>query len=67
MNEDVYMQQPPDFEDAQFPSHVCKLQRSIYGLRQSPRTWYARLSHLLYQLGFTSSKADTLLFIFRCR
>ncbi|XP_071675719.1 uncharacterized protein [Lolium perenne] len=67
LNEDVYMQQPPGFEDARFPSHVCKLQRSIYGLKQSPRAWYARLSHLLYQLGFTSSKADTSLFIFRRR
>uniref|UniRef100_A0A8R7NWC1 Reverse transcriptase Ty1/copia-type domain-containing protein n=1 Tax=Triticum urartu TaxID=4572 RepID=A0A8R7NWC1_TRIUA len=41
--EDVYMQQPPGFEDATYPSHVCKLQWSIYGLKQSPRAWYARL------------------------
>ncbi|XP_071677013.1 uncharacterized mitochondrial protein AtMg00810-like [Lolium perenne] len=58
------MQQPPGFEDAQYPQHVCKLQRSIYGLKQSPRAWYARLSAHLFQLGFTSSKADTSLFIF---
>ena len=45
--EDVYMQQPPGFEDARYPSHVCKLQRSIYGLKQSPRAWYARCSHSL--------------------
>jgi hypothetical protein len=64
LSEDVYMQQPPGFEDARYPSHVCKLQRSIYGLKQSPRAWYARLSQLLHQLGFTSSKADTSLFIF---
>jgi hypothetical protein len=41
---------------------VCKLQRSIYG--QSPRAWYACLSQLLYQLGFSASKADTSLFFF---
>ena len=57
--EDVYMQQPPGFEDVTYPSHVCKLQRSLYGLKQSPRAWYARLSQLLHQLGFVASKADT--------
>ena len=40
------------------------MQRAIYGLKQSPRAWYARLSTRLHQLGFTSSKADTSLFIF---
>jgi hypothetical protein len=64
LSEDVYMQQPPGFEDSRYPSHVCKLQRSIYGLKQSPRAWYAHLSARLYQLGFVSSKADTSLFIF---
>jgi hypothetical protein len=64
LSENVYMQQPPGFEDSHYPSHVCKLQRSIYGLKQSPRAWYARLSECLFQLGFVSSKADTSLFIF---
>ena len=62
--EDVYMQQPPGFEDATYPSHVCKLQRSIYGLKQSPRAWYARLSQRLSQLGFVASRSDASLFIF---
>jgi hypothetical protein len=43
---------------------VFKLQRCIYGLKQSPRAWYARLSDHLSQLGFIPSKADTSLFIF---
>ena len=50
-----------------FPSHVCKLQRALYGLKQSPRAWYARLSACLLNLGFVSSKADTSLFFFRYR
>jgi histone deacetylase 1/2 len=58
------MQQPPGFEDAQYPSHMCKLQRAIYELKQSPRAWYARLSTHLHELGFVSSKADTSMFIF---
>ena len=64
LSEDVYMQQPPGFEDDRYPSYVCKLQRALYGLKQSPRAWYARLSSLLSQLGFVASKADTSLFIF---
>ena len=67
LSEDVYMQQPPGFKDARFPSHVCKLQRALYGLKQSPRAWYARLSARLLALGFASSKADTSLFFFRYR
>ena len=41
MSEDVYMQQPSGFEDARYPTHVCKLQRALYGLKQSPHAWYA--------------------------
>ena len=63
LSEDVYMQQPPSFEDPRCPSHVCKLQQALYGLKQSPRAWYARL----LQLGFVASKADTSLFFFRYR
>jgi hypothetical protein len=37
LSQDVYMQQPPGFEDARYPSYVCKLQRALYGLKQSPR------------------------------
>jgi histone deacetylase 1/2 len=64
LEEDVYMQQPPGFEDPHYPQHVYKLQRALYGLKQSPCAWYARLSDKLHELGFTSSKADTSLFIF---
>jgi hypothetical protein len=64
LEEDVYMQQPPGFEDPRYPQHVYKLQRALYGLKQSPRAWYARLSDKLHELGFISSKANTSLFIF---
>ena len=64
LDEDVYMQQPPGFEDSRHPQYVCKRQRALYGLKQSPYAWYVRLSDILHQLGFVSSKADTSLFIF---
>lgn len=43
LSEDVYMSQPPGFIDKDYPSYVCKLKKSIYGLRQSPRVWYQEL------------------------
>ena len=36
----VYVEQPPGFEDHKFPNHVYKLQKVLYGLKQAPRAWY---------------------------
>lgn len=41
---------------------VCKLKKSIYGLKQSPRNWFSKLSTKLLQLEFTQSKSDLSLF-----
>lgn len=58
------MRQPPGFEDSAHPDYVCRLHKSIYGLKQSPRAWYSRLSDMLHQLGFVAAKTDTSLFVF---
>nr|GEV95958.1 hypothetical protein [Tanacetum cinerariifolium] len=34
--EEVYLQQPPGFENNEFPNHVCKLDKALYGLKQAP-------------------------------
>jgi histone deacetylase 1/2 len=65
LEEEVYMKQPPGFEDSRYPSFVCKLKKAIYGLKQDPRAWYSRLSSKLVSLGFVPSKSDTSLFIYR--
>ncbi|KAI0498161.1 hypothetical protein KFK09_021402 [Dendrobium nobile] len=58
LEDTIYMQQPPGFKDVQNPHSVCKLHKSIYGLKQSPRQWYSTFSKHLTSLGFTHSSAD---------
>ncbi|XP_071685509.1 uncharacterized protein [Lolium perenne] len=64
LEEDVYMRQPPGFEDSSAPHHICKLDKALYGLKQAPRAWYSRLSAKLHMLGFIPSKGDTSLFLY---
>lgn len=64
LEEEVYMRQPPGYENAKTLNYVCKLDKALYGLKQAPRAWYSRLSGKLYELGFKSSKADTSLFLY---
>jgi Reverse transcriptase (RNA-dependent DNA polymerase) len=59
------MTQPPGFQDPSNPTHVCKLHKAIYRLRQSPRAWYHKLRDTLLEIGFHSSTSDPSLFIFR--
>jgi len=40
LTDTVYAVQPPGFTDQDNPSHVCKLQKAIYDLKQTSRTWY---------------------------
>jgi len=53
------------FEHYDYPQHVCKLSRAIYGLKQSPRAWFTRLATYLLDLGFKKSTSDHSMFTFR--
>jgi Reverse transcriptase (RNA-dependent DNA polymerase) len=65
LHEIIHMSQPSDFEDPQHPTHICRLHKALYGLRQSPRAWYNKLRDTLFELGFSTSTSDPLLFIYR--
>ncbi|CAL9078824.1 unnamed protein product, partial [Musa textilis] len=53
ISEEVYVEQPPGFENSLFPNHMFKLTKALYGLKQAPRAWYERLSSFLISNDFT--------------
>lgn len=63
LKEDVYMSQPPGFQDKNHPTHVCKMSKYLYGLKQAPRAWYNKLMDALIAIDFVPSLADSSLFI----
>lgn len=63
LHEKVYMKLPPRFRTNN-PYQVCRLHKSLYGLRQSPRFWYEKLSSALVEYGFTQCITDYFLFTF---
>ncbi|GJX09680.1 putative ribonuclease H-like domain-containing protein [Tanacetum coccineum] len=65
IEEEVYVCQPPGFEDPDFPNRVYKVEKALYGLHQAPRAWYETLSTYLLDNGFQRGKIDKTLFIKR--
>ena len=62
LKEEVYLQQPPGFEDLDHPDYCYKLDKAVYGLKQAPRAWYETLSTFLIDSGFKRGVVDPTLF-----
>jgi len=58
------MEQPPTFLALGDSCLVCKLQRTLYGLKKSPRTWFGRFNSVLIQFGMTRCEVDHSVFYF---
>ncbi|GKB47138.1 putative ribonuclease H-like domain-containing protein [Tanacetum coccineum] len=65
IEEEVYVCQPPGFEDPDHPDKVYKVVKALYGLHQAPRAWYETLANYLLRNGFQRGKIDQTLFIKR--
>ncbi|KAK6122090.1 hypothetical protein DH2020_044166 [Rehmannia glutinosa] len=62
LEEEVYVEQPPGFEQKTIGDKVYKLKKALCGLKQAPRAWYDTLSQFLADNGFTKGKIDRTLF-----
>ena len=62
LEEEVYVAQPPGFEDPKFPDHVYRLNKALYGLKQALRTWYDTFKEFLMKKGFKLGSLDPTLF-----
>ncbi|RVW65650.1 Retrovirus-related Pol polyprotein from transposon RE1 [Vitis vinifera] len=63
LEEEVYIEIPPGFEESMAKNQVCKLQKSLYGLKQSPRAWFDRFTKAVLKLGYKQGQADHTLFV----
>ncbi|GJZ30770.1 retrotransposon protein, putative, ty1-copia subclass [Tanacetum coccineum] len=55
LNKEVYMEQPEGFVNQKFPNQVCKLKRSIYGLKHASRQWNKRFDDEIKKFGFSQN------------
>lgn len=66
LKEEVYMRQPKGFAAEGAEHLVCKLKKSIYGLKQSPRCWNVVLDTRLKEMGFIQSASDPCIYTDVC-
>ncbi|GKF57790.1 retrovirus-related pol polyprotein from transposon TNT 1-94, partial [Tanacetum coccineum] len=67
LKEEVYVSQPEGFVDQDNPSHVYKLKKAQYGLKEAPRAWYDMLSSFLISQHFSKGAVDLTLFTRKAR
>ena len=56
--ENIYMKQPEGFVSPDYPNKVCKLRKSLYGLKQSARCWNDKIDSYLKSAGYKQNTAD---------
>ena len=61
--EEVYMDLPPGYCTSTGERVVCKLKKSLYGLKQSPRAWFGRFTRFMKKIGYRQSNSDHTLFL----
>ncbi|RVW66512.1 Retrovirus-related Pol polyprotein from transposon RE1 [Vitis vinifera] len=63
LEEEIYMEVPPGYDNNLAAHTVCKLKKALYGLKQSPRAWFGRFARVMITMGYRQSQGDHTLFI----
>jgi hypothetical protein len=63
LNDEVYVEQPKGFIEPSFPSHVYRLMKALYVLKQAPRAWYERLTQFFVGQGYMKGGKNKTLFV----
>jgi hypothetical protein len=63
LEEEVFMDPPPGFSHSLLPNQVCILEKTLYGLKQSPRAWFEKFTQAMVSMGYRQSQGDHTLFI----
>ncbi|GJR98799.1 reverse transcriptase domain-containing protein [Tanacetum coccineum] len=63
LKKEVYVQQPSGFKSSEFPNHVCKLDKALYGFKQIPRAWCETLLTFFTEHKFVKGRIENTLFI----
>lgn len=67
LEEKILMEQPQGYEVKGAEDKVCLLQKSIYGLKQSPSQWYKKFDNFMIGVGFLRCKFDSCLYFKKVR
>ena len=65
LDTEIFMFQPEGYTDSDRPDYVCKLKKSLYGLKQSARCWNRTLDLYLKSIGYSQCKSDGCLY-YKC-
>ena len=63
LEEDIFMVQPEGFKQPGTENLVCKLKKSLYGLKQSLRQWYKRFDSYMVHIGYTRCEYDCCVYV----
>ena len=63
LEEEVYMDQPQVFETTSKRNLVCRLKKSIYGLKQASRQWYLKFNDTVLSYGFVEMTVDRCIYM----